>query len=120
LCGGLNVNLLRVLVQDMRKWKDQGVDNELALIGNKGAAFFRSFGGNVVATLNDVGEEPSLEDLIGSVKVMLDAFEEGRIDRLYIASNEFVNTMTQQPTVAQLLPLEAADDDVRAPLGLHL
>ncbi len=112
LCGGLNVNLLRILVQDMRKWKDQGVDNDLALIGNKGAAFFRSFGGNVVATLNDVGEEPSLEDLIGSVKVMLDAFEEGRIDRLYIASNEFVNTMTQQPTVAQLLPLEAAEDDV--------
>jgi F-type H+-transporting ATPase subunit gamma len=111
LCGGLNINLFRALIRDMQKWDKQGIGNELALIGNKAAAFFRAFGGNVQATISNVGEEPLLEDLIGSIKVMLDAYEAGRIDRLYIASNEFVNTMTQSPVIRQLLPLERAPED---------
>jgi F-type H+-transporting ATPase subunit gamma len=111
LCGGLNVNLFRVLIRDMQKWDQQGIANELTLIGNKAAGFFRAFGGNVQATISNVGEEPLLEDLIGSIKVMLDAYEECRIDRLYIASNEFVNTMTQRPVIRQLLPLERAPED---------
>lgn len=111
LCGGLNVNLFRALVKDMKRWEDQGVEQDLGLVGNKAAAFFRSFGGNVVAAINHVGEDPAIGDLIGGIKVMLDAYEEGTIDRLYIASNTFVNTMTQQPAIEQLLPLEATTDD---------
>jgi F-type H+-transporting ATPase subunit gamma len=81
------------------------------LIGAKGASFFNSYGGNVVAAVRDLGEDPAVIDLIGSIKVMLDAYEEGTIDRLYIVNNEFVNTMTQQPEVEQLLPLNSDDDE---------
>ena len=110
LCGGLNANLFRELVGDMARWRDRGVEVDLMLIGNKAAAFFRAFGGNVVAAINEIGEQPAVEALIGGVKVMLDGFTEGRIDRLDIVSNEFVNTMTQRPTVRQLLPLDATGD----------
>ncbi len=109
LCGGLNINLFKALIKNMKEWHDQKVEVDLCVIGNKGASFFRSFGGNVVAAIGNLGEEPSITDLIGSVKVMLDGFHEGRIDRLYLVSNKFINTMTQKPTLDQLLPL-AADD----------
>ena len=112
LCGGLNVNLFRELVRRVRQWQADGVESDLALIGNKAAQFFRAVGGNVVASMGDVGERPEVADVVGGVKVMLDAFSEGRIDRLDIISNEFVNTMTQRPVVKQLLPLppiEAAE-----------
>ena len=105
LCGGLNVNLFRELVRAIRQWEADGAPADLALVGNKAAQFFRAVGGNVVAALADVGETPALADLIGGVRVMLDAFAEGRIDRLDIISNEFVNTMTQRPVIKQLLPL---------------
>ncbi len=111
LCGGLNVNLFRELVKDMAGWHAKGVESDLGLIGNKAAAFFKSVGGNVLAAVNNVGETPVLADLIGGVKVMFDAFEEGRIDKLFIASNDFVNTMTQAPAVRQLLPLDPEADD---------
>jgi len=111
LCGGLNVNLFRALVRDMREWKDKGVDASLALIGNKAAAFFRSFGGDIRAAVTNVGDDPSVEHLIGGMRVMLDAYAAGEIDRLYIATNEFVNTMTQRPVIQQLLPLQASSDD---------
>ena len=106
LCGGLNVNLFRALLRDMADWHAKGVESDLALIGNKAAAFFRSVGGNVVGAVTDIGERPVLSDLIGSVKVMFDAFDEAKIDRLYIASNDFVSTMTQRPEMRQLLPLD--------------
>ena len=109
LCGGLNVNLFRELIRHMRRWEDDGVEVDLALVGNKAAQFFRSVGGNVVAAIGDVGETPEIADLIGGVKVMLDAFESGRLDRLDIISNEFVNTMTQRPVMRQLLPLPPLD-----------
>ena len=109
LCGGLNVNLFRELVGRMRTWEADDVDVDLALVGNKAAQFFRSVGGNVVAAIGDVGETPEIAHLIGGVKVMLDAFESGQIDRLDIISNEFVNTMTQRPIVRQLLPLPPLD-----------
>ncbi|MBA1264785.1 F0F1 ATP synthase subunit gamma [Stutzerimonas sp. NM35] len=108
LCGGLNTNLFKALIKHMKEWHDQKVEADLCVIGNKGASFFRSFGGNVVAAIGNIGEAPSINDLIGSVKVMLDAFQEGRVDRLYLVSNKFINTMTQKPTVDQLLPLAAA------------
>lgn len=106
LCGGLNVNLFRLLVRELGEFQGKGIDSDLALIGNKAAAFFRAVGGNVVAALHNVGETPVLADLIGGVKVMFDAYEEGRIDRLFIAGNDFVNTMVQTPVVRQLLPLD--------------
>jgi len=110
LCGGLNVNLFRTLVRDMAEWHNQGVEIDLALIGNKAASFFRSVGGNVVAALSGISEVPTVQELIGGIRVMLSAFEEGRIDRLYVVSNDFVNTMTQSPKIRQLLPLDALDD----------
>jgi F-type H+-transporting ATPase subunit gamma len=112
LCGGLNINVFKAVVRSMKEWSDQGVENDLCLIGGKAAAFFKSVGGNVVAAVRDIGEQPAVADLIGSVKVMLDAFSAGKIDRLYVVGNEFVNTMTQKPNVQQLLPLKA-DDTVK-------
>ena len=112
LCGGLNVNVFKAAIRSIKEWTDQGVQSDLCLIGGKAAAFFKSVGGNVVAATRDIGEQPAVADLIGSVKVMLDAFSSGKIDRLYLVSNEFVNTMTQKPTVQQLLPLKA-DESVK-------
>ncbi|MEZ5503031.1 MAG: F0F1 ATP synthase subunit gamma [Halioglobus sp.] len=109
LCGGLNINLFKRTVKSMKEWADHGVEIELSLVGAKAAAFFNSYGGNVTAAIRDIGETPALADLIGGVKTMLDAYEQGRIDRLFLVSNQFVNTMTQNPTVEQLLPLQAED-----------
>lgn len=111
LCGGLNINLFKALVRDMRAWKEKGVEADLCAIGQKGASFFRSYGGNVVAALTHLGDSPSSDKLIGNVKVMLDAFSEGKIDRLYLVSNEFENTMTQTPQVEQILPLPPGEDE---------
>lgn len=111
LCGGLNVNLFRTVVKDMAEWHAKGIEADLGLIGNKAGPFFRAIGGNVRAVMNDVGESPNLADLIGGIKVMLDAYEAGEIDRLYLASNDFVNTMTQAPTIRQLLPLNPEEND---------
>ncbi len=111
LCGGLNVNLFRELVRDMAQWHAKGVESDLGLIGNKAAAFFKSIGGNVLASVHNVGETPQLADLIGGIKVMFDAYEDGAIDRLFIASNDFVNTMTQSPKLRQLLPLNPDKDE---------
>jgi len=111
LCGGLNVNLLKQVVKDLKTQSEAGVEYDLCLIGNKGAQFFRSYGGNVVAASSHVSETPQISDLIGSIKVMLDAFDEGRIDKIYLANNVFVNTMTQTPTIRQLVPLDPEDDD---------
>ena len=91
LCGGLNINLFKRTVKSMKEWADQGVEIELSLIGAKAAAFFNSYGGNVTAAIRDVGETPALADLIGGVKTMLDAYAEGRIDRLFLVSNQFVS-----------------------------
>ncbi len=110
LCGGLNINLFKAAILDAKRWQEAGVEVELCLIGNKAASFFRSVGGNIVAAVGGLGDEPTVEQLIGSVKVMLDAYESGSIDRLFIVNNEFVNTMTQDPQVQQLLPLEPDED----------
>lgn len=114
LCGGLNVNLFKAAIKSMKEWNEQGVEIDLSLVGAKAIAFFNSYGGNVVAAIRDLGEAPAVADLIGGVKAMLDAYESGKIDRLFLVSNEFVNTMTQSPTVEQLLPLQAeASDDMQ-------
>ena len=110
-CGGLNANLFRELIKDVAKWQAQDVETSLALIGNKAAAFFRSVGGNVAAAINQVGENPAVSDLIGGIRIMLDKFDVGEIDRLDLVSNEFVNSMTQKPTIQKLLPLDADTSD---------
>ena len=110
LCGGLNTNLFKAALRSIKEWADQDVEIDLCLIGSKASAFFNSVGGNVVASVRDLGESPTVADLIGSVKTMLDGYDKGNIDKLYLVSNEFVNTMTQEPTVAQLLPLLPSED----------
>jgi len=110
LCGGLNINLLKAVVNDVKSWVDGDVEVDFCLIGNKGAQFFRSYGGNVVASSNHVSETPAISDLVGSIKVMLDAFEEGTVDKIYLANNVFVNTMMQTPTIRQLVPLDPEED----------
>ncbi|MGY5451388.1 F0F1 ATP synthase subunit gamma [Agarivorans sp. MS3-6] len=110
LCGGLNINLFKKVVTDMQQWKEKGVDADLAVIGGKATAFFNSHGGNVVAQNSGLGDDPTVEELIGTVKVMLEAYDEGKLDRIYVVYNHFVNTMVQEPTMDQLLPLPKADD----------
>ena len=110
LCGGLNVNLLKAVIAEMKKWVEQDVETDLCLIGNKGIQFFRTYGGRILAATQNIGESPEVADLIGSIKVMLDAFEEGNVDKIYLANNVFVNTMSQEPTVRQLVPLDPTDD----------
>ncbi len=111
LCGGLNVNLLKNVVKSAKEWQEKGVKASYCVVGAKGMSFFTSVGGNVEANVTGLGDTPHLNDLIGSIKVMLDAYESGVIDRLYIVYNEFVNTMTQSPKNIQLLPLEAGSDE---------
>ncbi len=111
LCGGLNVNLLKTVITDLRKWSERGVEYDLCLIGNKGVQFFRSYGGHVIAASRHISETPGINELIGNIKVLLDAFDAGKIDKIFLANNVFVNTMTQKPTIRQLVPLDAADDE---------
>lgn len=110
LCGGLNINLFKRVVMSVREYQAQGVETELCLIGTKATTFFKNVGGKVVAAKTHLGDQPSLEALIGAITVMLQHYDEGKIDRLYLVSNEFVNTMTQKPTLQQLLPLSSEGD----------
>ena len=111
LCGGLNNNMFKRLAQQAGEWKEKGVEVDYCAIGSKASLFFNSFGGNVVASQSHLGDAPELASLIGAVKVMLEAFDEGKIDRLYIIYNRFVTTMTQSPEAVQLLPLKAQKDE---------
>jgi len=118
LCGGLNTNLLRETLLKIRAFKEKGHEVDLCVIGRKGQVFFNRFGGKVLASVANLGDTPQLKDLLGSVKVMLDAFYEGKIDALHIVYNEFVNTMTQKPSIKQLLPLPKSQEDEKK-LGHH-
>lgn len=118
LCGGLNANLLRETLRNMRQWQHEGKEIDLCVIGRKGQAFFKRVGGRVIASVDQLGDKPGVKDLIGVVKVMLDAFYKGEIDSLHIVYNEFINTMTQKPILNQLLPLPISDEDIKA-LGHH-
>ena len=110
LCGGLNANLLRDVTRFASEQASSGKEISYSLIGTKAQSFFRSFGGNVISVTEKLGDDPSIEQLVGSMKILLDAFSEGEIDKVYLASNSFVNTMTQQPEINQLLPLSKIDD----------
>ncbi|ALO33312.1 ATP F0F1 synthase subunit gamma [Colwellia sp. MT41] len=113
LCGGLNINLFKQVLADAAKWQssDTEVEVEFSVVGAKATSFFNNMGAKVLAQISGLGDAPSLADLIGSVKVMLNAYNDGKIDRLFIVYNKFVNTMTQVPTIDQLLPLPKSDDE---------
>ncbi|MGF1726476.1 F0F1 ATP synthase subunit gamma [Photobacterium nomapromontoriensis] len=111
LCGGLNINLFKQAIHDIQGWSDQGADVDLALVGSKATAFFNSYGGNVVAQVSGLGDKPSVDELIGTVGVMLKKYDEGQLDRLYLVYNKFVNTMVQEPVIDQLLPLPKSEDE---------
>ena len=111
LCGGLNINLFKTAIRSMKEWRGQNLEIDIAVIGAKAMGFFKRLGGNVVSENSHLGDTPRIEELIGSVKVMLDAYDEGDIDGLYLANNVFVNTMTQKPAVERLLPVVGDDSD---------
>lgn len=111
LCGGLNINLFKPVIKEMEAHSTAGVEVDLAVIGSKATGFFGGLGANIVAQATALGDAPQIDDLIGSVKIMLDAYDAGTIDRLYIVNNKFVSTMVQDPTISQLLPLPKAESD---------
>ncbi len=111
LCGGLNINLFKRTITDMQAWREKNVEVETALIGAKATSFFNSYGGTVSAQVSGLGDSPSLEELIGTVGVMLKKYDEGKLDHLYLVYNRFVNTMTQEPVIDQLLPLPKSEDE---------
>ncbi|NOX69084.1 MAG: F0F1 ATP synthase subunit gamma [Gammaproteobacteria bacterium] len=109
LCGGLNINMFKKVIGELQHWKNEGVEVDLTLVGAKAVQFFRRLGGNVVGTATHLGDRPQANDLIGAIKVMLDSYSDGNIDRLYVVHNEFVSTMSQKPDVKELLPVSAID-----------
>jgi len=109
LCGGLNSQMFRRILADMRAWQEKGVQIDLVCVGSKAATFFRRLKVNMVGTVTHLGEQPQLEQLVGVIKVMLDSYEAGSLDRVFLCYNDFVNTMVQKPTQDQLLPLPASD-----------
>ncbi len=110
LCGALNAALFREILFNTREWKNKKIEQDYTLIGTKADAFFSRMGSSIVAKAHS-GEGGTMQDLIGATKVMLDAYAEKKIDALFIASNEFVNTMTQKPFIQQLLPIEPKEDN---------
>ena len=111
LCGGLYANLLREVTRFASQQASEGKNISYSLIGTKAQSFFKSFGGNVISATEKLGDDPSIEQLVGSMKILLDSFSEGEIDKVYLASNSFVNTMTQDPEINQLLPLNKIEDE---------
>jgi F-type H+-transporting ATPase subunit gamma len=109
LAGGLNANVFKQVLTLLREWQGKGAQVSLAIVGTKALTFFRRLSLPILANVTGLGDRPKIKDLIGSVKVMLDAYREGKLDRLFLVNAQFVNTMTQKPSVQQLLPLQPAD-----------
>jgi F-type H+-transporting ATPase subunit gamma len=111
LAGALNANVFKQTLHLMREWQSKGATVSLCLIGTKGLNFFRRLGTPILASVTGLGDKPHVKDLIGTVKVMLDGYREGKLDRLFLVNAQFVNTMTQKPALEQLLPIEAMDTE---------
>ncbi len=112
LAGGLNNNLFRKLLGEIRQWQEKGAEVDVVTIGQKASSYFRRIKVGMLASVTHLGDKPQLEQLVGVVKVMLDAYEAGKVDRVYLAYNDFVNTMTQRAAFDQLLPLPASDTQI--------
>jgi len=111
LCGGLNVNMFRATLGDMKRWRAEDVEMDFCTLGTKAIGFFKRVGGNIVGEASHLGDRPRLEDLIGTAKVMMDAYQEGTVDRVYLVYNAFVNSMTQKPQIEQILPLPPSEEE---------
>ncbi|AWT48244.1 F0F1 ATP synthase subunit gamma [Psychrobacter sp. YP14] len=121
LAGGLNINLFKKLMHHVQEFQNQSVEAEFAVIGSKGVSFFKSFGGKVTSAVTDYGDNPTFEQLNAPVQAMLDDYANGRLDRIYMVYNKFVNAMTQQPIVTQLVPLpDSAIDSADAGINTEL
>ena len=107
LCGGLNIGLFKSVIRAMQNWEARGVSVALCTLGRKAEQFFKPLGGNVIASMTHLGYQPTLENVIGAVQVMLNGYESGGLDKIYLAYNEFVNTMVQTPRIDPLLPVTA-------------
>lgn len=105
LCGGLNANLFKTTVQEMRTWHEKEIPIDICSVGKKAESFFRRMGGNIVSSISHLGNKPSILDVIGTVKVMLDLYNEEKLDRIYLVYNKFINTMTQKPVLDMVLPI---------------
>ena len=115
LCGGLNTNILRLAMNKMKEWEAEGEEIEVCAIGNKGLGFMQRLGANIVSNVIGLGDKPAMEKMIGAVKIMLDGYTQDRFDRVMIFNTRFVNTMKQEPTMEQLLPLSG--EAIGAPTG---
>jgi F-type H+-transporting ATPase subunit gamma len=114
LCGGLNTNLFKLVLASIQEWRAQEAEVSLVTLGKKASGFFKNIRVEIAAHAGDLGEKPQIEDLIGSIKVMLDAYREEEIDLVYVVYNQFINTMSQKPVLEQLLPLpETEDEEIR-------
>ncbi|MDC8829179.1 F0F1 ATP synthase subunit gamma [Alteromonas gilva] len=111
LCGGLNTNEFKLVTQEVKAWRAKDVEVDFAALGSKACAFFKRFGGNLLAAESGLGDAPKVSDIVGVVRVMLKAFDEGKLDKIFLVFNDFVNTMTQQPVSNQLLPLPKSEDE---------
>jgi len=111
LCGALNLNVLKATVAQLHEWSQKNVEQDLCVIGNQADTFFRRVGSNIVAKAKCLEEQANVKDLIGIIKVMLDAYDEGRIDALYLSHSDFINTMTQRSSILQLLPITRKHDE---------
>ena len=110
-CGGLNSNLFKMVIADAREWRDKGAELSLVTIGKKATAYFRNFPVEIAASTSGLGDKPRIDKLIGSVKVVLDAYRLGTVDRVYLVYNGFINTMSQRPVLEALLPLPESDSE---------
>jgi F-type H+-transporting ATPase subunit gamma len=111
LCGGLNINLFKRIISEISSLQEHKIEIDLVLVGSKAVQFFKRLGGNVVGTTTHLGDRPQINDLIGAIKIMLDSYNEGTIDKLLLAHNEFVSTMSQKPEIKTLLPVSTLNDD---------
>ena len=111
LCGGLNINLFKRIISEISSLQEHKIEIDLVLVGSKAVQFFKRLGGNVVGTTTHLGDRPQINDLIGAIKIMLDSYNEGSIDKLLLAHNEFVSTMSQKPEIKTLLPVSTLNDD---------
>jgi F-type H+-transporting ATPase subunit gamma len=111
LCGGLNANLFRMMLRKFKEWEAEGKEVQLCVIGSKASGFFGSIGANIVGQVTHIGDEPNLEQLLGTIMLMLNSFKDGDVDEVHLVSNKFINSMTQTPTLEQLVPTEPAETD---------
>lgn len=115
LCGGLNINLLRSVVREVQAWDEKGVTAEISVIGKKGIGFFKSNGGKVVSSVQDLGDKPPIDKILGLITNVITRYEEGKVDRVFVANNHFVNNMTQQPLVNQVIPCTLEEPEEKLP-----